>query len=79
MTKIREKDVPRNRRPLWISAHIFEQLKEAWNDEKFKEKQQIAKQNRASVKCTVHGCGSIPTSEHRRRMVSNQYINCILD
>ena len=62
-------------RPTWIPENVFEQLMIEWNSETFKKKQDKAKKNRASLKGgTLHSCGSIPASEHKRRMVNISFL-----
>ena len=69
MAKVRE-DLAHNRRPIWIPEHVLNEMAATWSSEQYKEKQEQAKQNRASARGgSLHTCGSIPVSEHKRRLV----------
>ena len=71
MAKVRE-DLANNRRPIWIPENVLNEMVATWNSGQFQEKQEQARQNRASARGgSLHTCGSIPISEHKRRMVIN--------
>jgi len=62
------RDLPK--KPSWICPVVFEALKEYWNTPEFKNKSEKAKKNRSSdVGGSKHTCGSIPMSEHKKRLV----------
>jgi len=45
-----------------------------WKDSKLKDKAKVNKQNRRSSDGPFHTCGSIPTTELCKRLVSKQII-----
>ena len=62
-----------DKRPDWIKTEIWDQLKQKWDDPKYKEIREKYQKNRKSESesgsAVYHG-GSIPMSEHKARMVS---------
>ena len=59
----------------WIRKQKRLEFEQKWNDEHWKEKSRTTTNNRNSSDGSVHTGGSIPTSEHFKRLVSNNYIN----
>ncbi|XP_052191205.1 uncharacterized protein LOC127800559 [Diospyros lotus] len=58
-----------NKKPSWMPLSVFEALKEYWNSAEFKDKSEKGKKNRASdVGGSMHTCGSVPMSEHKKRL-----------
>ncbi|XP_028760182.1 uncharacterized protein LOC114718904 [Neltuma alba] len=56
-------------RPNWIPPNVMDDLEEIWTLENYKSKCNTAKVNRASsTGGTQHKGGSIPNTEHRRRL-----------
>ncbi|XP_028774195.1 uncharacterized protein LOC114731223 [Neltuma alba] len=56
-------------RPNWIPPNVMDDLEEIWTSENYKSKYNTAKVNRASsTGGTQHKGGSIPNTEHRRRL-----------
>ncbi|KAJ8421522.1 hypothetical protein Cgig2_018762 [Carnegiea gigantea] len=56
---------------VWLSKEVYDGLCAYWKCNKFKEKSALSKTNRASpleVGSSAHCGGSIPHSEHRRRL-----------
>lgn len=58
----------------WIPALLREKLEQNWEDSKWKDKAAVNKRNRRSSNGPLHTCGSIPTIEHSKRLVSKQII-----
>ncbi|KAJ8434091.1 hypothetical protein Cgig2_030526 [Carnegiea gigantea] len=59
------------KQPVWLSKDVYDGLCAYWESEEFKGKSMLGKTNRASllgVGSSVHCGGSIPHSEHRRRL-----------
>ncbi|XP_052177589.1 uncharacterized protein LOC127791652 [Diospyros lotus] len=57
------------KKPSWMCPVVFEALKEYWNTPEFKSKSEKAKKNRSSdIGGSKHTCGSIPMSEHKKRL-----------
>ena len=60
------------KQPVWLSKDVYDGLCAYWKSEEFKGKSMLGKMNRASplgVGSSVHCGGSIPHSEHRKRLV----------
>ena len=58
----------------WIEPETAGQLLQNWVvDEKFNNRSQKSKQNRAKQEGPSYAGGSIPQSEHRRKIVSKHY------
>jgi hypothetical protein len=53
---------------------IARKLEQNWEDSKWKDKAEVNKKNRRSSDGPLHTCGSIPTTEHSKRLVSKQII-----
>lgn len=51
-----------------------EQLEQKWNNDNWKGKAKINSDNRRSSDGPLHTGGSIPTTEHYKRLVSNLVI-----
>ncbi|XP_052177560.1 uncharacterized protein LOC127791616 [Diospyros lotus] len=61
------------KKPSWTCPVVFEALKEYWNTLEFKNKSEKAKKNRSSdIGGSKHTCGSIPMSEHKKRLADFQ-------
>jgi len=58
----------------WIPDELREKLEQNWEDSNWKDKTEVNKQNRRSSGGPLHTCGSIPTTEHSKRLVSKQII-----
>ena len=58
----------------WIPVQLREKLEQNWEDSKWKDKAEVNKQNRRSSDGPLHTCGSIPTVEHSKRLVSKQIL-----
>ncbi|PKU76881.1 hypothetical protein MA16_Dca001487 [Dendrobium catenatum] len=62
------------KRPLWIGEDIWAELNAAWGSEEYTRRDQN-RQNRASdvggLGSFLHTGGSVPHTEHRRRLVMN--------
>ncbi|PKU87762.1 hypothetical protein MA16_Dca023531 [Dendrobium catenatum] len=62
------------KRPLWIGEDIWAELNAAWGSEEYTRRDQN-RQNRASdvegLGSLLHTRGSVPHTEHRRRLVMN--------
>jgi len=60
-------------RPFWLSSEVWDTLKQYWESPEFKKISEQAKINRASdvdgLGPSLHTCGCIPMSEHKRRLV----------
>ncbi|RHN59460.1 hypothetical protein MtrunA17_Chr4g0013531 [Medicago truncatula] len=52
----------------WIPVELREKLEPNWEDSKWKDKTEVNKQNRRSSDGPLHACGSIPTTEHSKRL-----------
>ncbi|PKU76473.1 hypothetical protein MA16_Dca001076 [Dendrobium catenatum] len=63
------------KRPLWIGEVIWAELNAAWGSEEYSRKRDQNRQNRASdvggLGSSLHTGGSVPHTEHRRRLVMN--------
>ena len=58
----------------WIEPEIADQLRQNWAvDDKFNNRSQKNKQNRAKQQGPSYAGGSIPQSEHVRKIVSTRY------
>ncbi|XP_052193886.1 uncharacterized protein LOC127802215 [Diospyros lotus] len=58
-----------DKNPSWMCLVVFEALKEYWNTPEFMSKLEKAKKNRSSdIGGSKHTCGSIPMSEHKKRL-----------
>jgi len=69
MYNVRE-NLKKGKRPVWIKEESLEIMIKKWDSNEYKEKTEQAKKNRASSKGgTINTGGSIPFSEHRRRLV----------
>ena len=70
----------RRKQPLWLSDSTWKSLQEYWASEKFLKMSSQAKKNRNSEQDglgpSLHRSGSVPFTEHRRRMVSAWFIIC---
>ncbi|KAF7821102.1 uncharacterized protein G2W53_026557 [Senna tora] len=64
-------DWKKGQRPAWMPKGCLHELGNIWLTEDYQEKQQQNKQNRASTRGgSLHTCGSITISEHKRRICS---------
>lgn len=58
----------------WIQPEVADQLLQHWaSDEKFQNKSQKNKQNRAKMEGPSYAGGCISLSEHKRKIVSTRY------
>ena len=58
----------------WIRPEVREEIEQKWNQPGWKEKAKINSMNRRASDLPLHTSGSVPTTEHFRRLVSNFYI-----
>ncbi|XP_054793340.1 uncharacterized protein LOC129298919 [Prosopis cineraria] len=71
MHNVRQDLFQKNVRPNWIPDNVMDDLEKLWTSQDYKAKCDIAKTNRASsTRGTQHKGGSIPISEHKRRLAS---------
>lgn len=59
---------------LWIPQPIREQLEQKWTQDNWKAKAKVNSDNRRSGSGPVHTGGSIPVTEHYKRLVRNFYV-----
>jgi hypothetical protein len=58
----------------WILPQHREEIERKWNQEEWKKKAKTNSANRRASDLPMHTGGSVPTTEHLRRLVSNLYI-----
>ncbi|CAK8534903.1 unnamed protein product [Lathyrus sativus] len=71
MYRVRKKIDPGD----WIPTETLKILEEKWNDDKWKRKSEINTHNRRSSDGPLHTGGSIPTTEHYKRLKESSDAN----